>query len=723
MSFYNYVVTRRNDSAELRSTVESTVTNLLANATDVERPGMLLGKIQSGKTRAFVGVIALGFDRGYDIAIVLTKNSRALVEQTTKRLNSEFTDPIRANRLYVYDIMHMPGELSGFIRGKKLIFVVKKEADNLRHLSDLFDQYQDLASKNVLIVDDEADYASVTYYPDGDVQDGVRFGRLAHQISDFRRKLNSRSDFLQVTATPYSLFLQPEDISINSVGYAPLRPTFTVLLQPHQAYIGGEYYFEDSLDQVSPASDLFVETDPDEFERLRRPNQRYVDTILRTNNLYRFRFAILTYLCGGAIRIIQERQAELAQEWAPPYRSAFMMHVDQRRGGHAWQGDLVGAMLQRLLQFFNEEPDNFRELFAEPYQNLEHSLRKTEFEVPTFDAVYDRVIQALRDDEISVREINSENQVIDLLDENGQLRLDNPFNIFIGGQVLDRGITVDNLIGFFYGRNPGRFQMDTVLQHSRMYGSRSRKDLAITRFYTSPRIYAAMQSMHFCDEALREAIQRQGDQSRVRFLERGGDGSVIPCGPAKIRISNLKTIRSRAMEKPVGIQTRARSYIASTISTLDTRLTISNRTNQEPPDLMTVDEACEIIDSINSTFEFSNREHYKNEEWEWDVEGFKESLRYASNFARDNELREHVYVLIRAGRNQSRMKDNELAFNDAPYDGRTDVPLARQYATQIPVLMLLRQEGNEAQGWIGHPFYWPVLVYPDTVPLSIYSEA
>ena len=37
--------------------------------TSSDRPGILLGKIQSGKTRAFLGVIAEAFDNGYDIAV------------------------------------------------------------------------------------------------------------------------------------------------------------------------------------------------------------------------------------------------------------------------------------------------------------------------------------------------------------------------------------------------------------------------------------------------------------------------------------------------------------------------------------------------------------------------------------------------------------------------------------------------------------------------------
>ena len=56
----------------------------------VDTPLMMLGRIQSGKTRAFIGVISLAFDNGYDLSIVLTKNSKALVKQTTARMNREF---------------------------------------------------------------------------------------------------------------------------------------------------------------------------------------------------------------------------------------------------------------------------------------------------------------------------------------------------------------------------------------------------------------------------------------------------------------------------------------------------------------------------------------------------------------------------------------------------------------------------------------------------------
>jgi len=57
---------------------EETVEELLKKATTSEHPGMLLGKVQSGKTRTFISILALAFDNDFDIAIVLSKNSRSI---------------------------------------------------------------------------------------------------------------------------------------------------------------------------------------------------------------------------------------------------------------------------------------------------------------------------------------------------------------------------------------------------------------------------------------------------------------------------------------------------------------------------------------------------------------------------------------------------------------------------------------------------------------------
>ena len=74
-----------------------------------------------------------------------------------------------------------------------------------------------------------------------------------------------------------------------------------------------------------------------------------------------------------------------------------------------------------------------------------------------------------------ITKVNSDKDIEELLDDDGQLKLRTPFNLFIGGQILDRGITINNLIAFYYGRNPQRFQQDYLFAalanvRSQVYG-------------------------------------------------------------------------------------------------------------------------------------------------------------------------------------------------------------------------------------------------------------
>lgn len=77
-AFYARLRKRRGGDAELASCVERVVNRFESSSTCHDRPGILLGKIQLGETREFVGAMAQAFERGFDIAIVLTKGNRTL---------------------------------------------------------------------------------------------------------------------------------------------------------------------------------------------------------------------------------------------------------------------------------------------------------------------------------------------------------------------------------------------------------------------------------------------------------------------------------------------------------------------------------------------------------------------------------------------------------------------------------------------------------------------
>lgn len=715
MSFYSYLTNLRNDTVELKNTMQLTVQNLIAHNTDDLKPGILLGMIQSGKTRAFTGVIAKCFDLNYDIAIVLTKNSVALVDQTMKRLKSEFRMPVERNRLYVWDVIKLQdGQLTGYTLSQKNIIVVKKENKNMEALESILRDVPFIQNKKILIVDDEADQASVSFYNDRTLEDGFGPGAVSSIISRIRRELMTNCSYLQVTATPYSLYLQPEELELNQEEYAPQRPAFTNILYPHAAYIGGEYYFEKSMDLTSPASFLHITVEIDELNTLnfhRETRKRDYDArlkanILNTDKLLGFRNSIFNYLVGGTIRQIQETDDDL---WTKPYHSAFLMHTSQLQKVHKAQNGLVKLLVSKLAELNRDQLSNY----LQPcYYHLSASINLGGFILPDFNTVIDGVMNALRNNHVGIIEVNSENQIAALLGDDGQLRLDNPFNIFVGGQSLDRGITIDHLIGFFYGRNPGTFQMDTVLQHSRMYGTRSIEDLTVTRFYTTANIYQAMRNMYWFDKDLRDDIIQNGGNARVRFIAKQGS-TIVPCGPNKLRASNLCSFKAFSRMLPIGFQTKSNTDIRNIIEGIDQKLIRFNPTGQESF-TMPYPEVKQIIDLIKNTYTYEPR--FGNVGLDWNTLPFKKAIEIGLEKHNTNE----VIIFHKYNRETSRIRQNS-SFGDAPDDG-SSLRICKNLAQNGPVLMLFKQNGNVFNGWRDAAFYWPLLLMPEKMPNYVYTE-
>ena len=77
-------------SNELVNCITDTVDNLLVENPNAKEPGLLLGKIQCGKTNAFENIIGMSFDRDIDVCVVLTKGTNTLAYQTIERLRYDF---------------------------------------------------------------------------------------------------------------------------------------------------------------------------------------------------------------------------------------------------------------------------------------------------------------------------------------------------------------------------------------------------------------------------------------------------------------------------------------------------------------------------------------------------------------------------------------------------------------------------------------------------------
>src|SRR3989344_1113532 len=560
---FNRLTQRRKDAEDLVSCMEGAVDELLEKETSSQKPGVLLGKIQSGKTRAFIVIMALSFDNGYDATIILTKGTKALLKQTVQRMEKDFAEFIQEDKAEVFDIMVMPDNLTAYERNKKLIIIVKKEVNNMRRiLEKLASVYPDLREKRILIVDDEADYASISFRKHAEA---VEVGRISSQIDELR-SIVQKVDYLQVTATPYSLYLQPSIVE-DKVEFLPKRPAFTVLLPKHNDYIGGDFYFNESEDENSIAHFIFEEVSVEEREVLKEPDARRLklEDVFSSNKIVVLKRAIVNFLVGAITRRIQQANAG-----EPQQKYAFIAHSEIHRNSHGWQLDIIRALITELAKVAKDSPQLLNTLIQESYDDIKQSVEKIDtLTMPPVNDVVSGVIKSLVEEHIMITTVNSDKEVEELLDSEGQLKLRNPMNIFIGGQILDRGVTVNNLIGFYYGRKPKRFQQDTVLQHSRMYGTRPIEDLAVTRFYTTRNIYDVMKRIHEFDSALREAFENGAYDRGVYFISQDENGQISPCSPNKVLLSNILSLRPFRRFVPYGFQTIAPSSLVKKIIKID----------------------------------------------------------------------------------------------------------------------------------------------------------
>lgn len=723
--------------------IKDTVNQLLEDGEHAEEPGLLLGKIQCGKTDTFEDIIGLAFDKGIDITIVFTKGTKPLAQQTIMRMKKDYrffkaSDNLnQKSTINIYDIMKVWNNLKqAKVEGCKTVIVCKKQATNMSHLIDMFSKNCTfLKKKKVLIVDDEADFASRNYRSvklqalkdeDGNpiAQDAeTEMAKISQQIDDFR-KLPDYCRYLQVTATPYCLYLQPQgELNLNGNVVKPFKPRFTSIVPVHAAYIGGQQYFVESQNPDSMYSHLYHQIDQKCIDVLGHEDKRYLNSAVSSANIYGLTYALISYFMATAVRRIQEKEMNNRD-----YKTSALIHVELDKRNHDWQSRVINRLIDSIKNAIVEEDQSDQRIWSALdaiYEDFVESNKKgrdeglISIELPSKDDVLDEIRNIFhpKKNNYHVQIVNSDEQVESLLDEEtGELQLDTAANIFIGGNILDRGITIKNMLCFFYGRNPKNFQQDTVLQHARMYGARSKEDMAVTRLHTTSTIYRILVRMNELDNQLREWFLEGRDKGTdVNAVFVGYDKNIKPCATQKIKASNALTLKKQMRVVPAGFWTGSNTAIKKTIAKIDAMIETSPHFDEKDENgffEMDADTIKEILSLIETTFVYKDSDSIRNLERKNDIKEMLCALEYCTSKSGGK-----VLVLQRTGRNMNRLRANG-GYIDAPDDGRTDGKPSREKAIDVPVVMLLRQEGKkyvdpatgENVGWNNAPFYWPVLM-------------
>lgn len=145
-----------------------------------------------------------------------------------------------------------------------------------------------------------------------------------------------------------------------------------------------------------------------------------------------------------------------------------------------------------------------------------------------------------------------------------------------------------------------------MLQHSRMYGYRSKKDLAVTRFCTTDDIYCRMANINEFDSKLREDFEECNLDHGVIFISKDQNGKIIPCSPQKILISNTQVLKPGKTTTIVGFQTGYKSNINRYLTQIDNIIKSNNNNKLDGEFKLSKDETIKVINLIYKTIEIEN---------------------------------------------------------------------------------------------------------------------
>jgi hypothetical protein len=439
------------------------------------RKGMVVGYVQSGKTANYTELMSKAADCGYRVIIILAGTLNSLRNQTQSRLDKDFIGKSTVTKKTVgvgeIDSSRIPAcfttsaadfsqkvanQISVGIGDLKepVLLVIKKHPKSIENLNDWLRNNNGSKLKDypMLLIDDEADNASINTNPEG--KDPTAINRLVRELIH----LFGRSSYVGYTATPFAnVFVDPD--TTNEMLHDDIFPRdFIISLDPPDNYFGPLSIFTDTANQA-----IVKEIkDYDEVLPLKHPINTMPSHLPES-----LKDAIRSWVIARAIRKLREGKKVID--------TSMLINVSRFTR--------VQTVIRNLVDdYFNREllpsvVGNFKLPEKAALKNAElnelYLLFNTEFSNCGFS--WGQVQENLKEavSAVNIVEVNSSqkqpgiNYSRDAYPEGRNV-------IAIGGMSLSRGLTLEGLSTSYFLRNS--IMYDTLMQMGRWFGYRDGYD-------------------------------------------------------------------------------------------------------------------------------------------------------------------------------------------------------------------------------------------------------
>ncbi|MCL1969704.1 MAG: Z1 domain-containing protein [Bacteroidetes bacterium] len=496
----------------------------------IDKKGLVVGQVQSGKTANYTGLICKAADAGFNMIIVLAGLHNNLRSQTQHRLDEDFlgfdTKHDRAwrqdenNRIGVgvldrnntaisittidsdfkKSLTDSAGGIS-FDVSNPILLVIKKNSTVLKRLNTwLLSQAEEISgekkitNKSLLIIDDEADNASINTKKTGETPTAIN-NWIRKTIGHFYR-----FGYVGYTATPFANIFIPLDKD-------DLFPRdFIINIPAPSNYIGPDKIFGTSLEADETNDDLLPvvhKIDKAEYEMYfqdsHKKNSKIPDSLPES-----LKTAIKCFIIVCAIRIARGQENK---------HNSMLIHISRYL---IWQNSLKELIENMFLfykrgieqedsgifeQFrivFEVDADNYTSYCTTTQKILNSSFRDidSKMKVHNWEEIKPCLYKAVQ--KIKIMSING--QSADALEyyENEKTGIS---IIAIGGDKLSRGLTLEGLSVSYFLRASKMY--DTLMQMGRWFGYRHGY-VDLCRLFTSSELNEWFRHITMASEELRE---------------------------------------------------------------------------------------------------------------------------------------------------------------------------------------------------------------------------
>lgn len=536
------------------------------------RQGVTMGMVQSGKTVSMLCLTSLAVSSGYKLIIFLTGNKESLRIQTQERINSTFNvafgDVEYGNKRKIYSPTNKFSYNDlGYIftfRPKTddvVILTILKETQNLKKLNkDLnlvkeFCKKQDVNFENrypALILDDESDYASL------DTSKNEIKG-IHEQLVILRKNIN-KNCFVGYTATPQGCLAAKPD---SPVGYPK---DFIWLLEPMMSpnnpantlsYMGlHEFFIQHRSDIINI---LPQDVWPHYQKRIDGKNEGVYNPLTKEiesqgsiqileeqctdyflNNTTKipspFIESLMDFIITCGIQWFRHRNEvkpgvlptleEIENEF--PYQ-AMMFNLTLSKSNHKLTKDLVQLCFNKVYSEFKlwqkNKASKFNSLWQRQIEKTKRLRGLIDYDVNGVEIKYfcELAVQILRrpikttSDYVYVLNGDKESDVLNYDIYSGR-DLTKKCAVFVGGNILSRGLTIEGLTTSFFIRSQAATIMDTSLQMCRWFGHKKHQLDLLSLYLTAPMLNLFI-DVAKCDDGLRKsmkaAIMKNEDPKKI----------------------------------------------------------------------------------------------------------------------------------------------------------------------------------------------------------------